>query len=68
MGQGRLVAIIPSYLPPGMSTLIATTRSGVRPLGVRGEPLHNSAAQISRVVRRRLGDDAADLLAEPQLH
>ena len=51
-----------------MSTLIATTRSGVRPLGVRGEPLHNSAAQISRVVRRRLGDDAADLLAEPQLH
>ena len=51
-----------------MSTLIATTRSGVRPLGVRGEPLHNSAAQICRVVRRRLGDDAADLLAEPQLH
>ena len=51
-----------------MSTLIATTRSGVRPLGVRGEPLHNSAAQIRRVVRRRLGDDAADLLAEPQLH
>ena len=50
------------------TTLIATTRSGVRPLGVRGEPLHNSAAQIRRVVRRRLGDDAADLLAEPQLH
>lgn len=50
------------------ATLIATTRSGVRPLGVRGEPLHNSAAQIRRVVRRRLGDDAADLLAEPQLH
>ncbi len=50
------------------TTLIATTRSGVRPLGVRGEPLHNSAAQIRRVVRRRLGDDAADLLAEPQVH
>jgi hypothetical protein len=50
------------------ATLIATTRSGVRPLGVRGEPLHNSAAQIRRVVRRRLGDAAADLLAEPQLH
>src|SRR5471030_2719386 len=50
------------------ATLIATTRSGVRPLGVRGEPLHNSAAQIRRVVRRRLGDDSADLLAEPQLH
>jgi hypothetical protein len=50
------------------TTLIATTRSGVRPLGVRGEPLHNSAAQIRRVVRRRLGNDAADLLAEPQLH
>ncbi len=51
-----------------MPTLIATTRSGVRPLGVRGEPLHNAAAQIRRVVRRRLGDAAADLLAEPQLH
>jgi hypothetical protein len=50
------------------TTLIATTRSGVRPLGVRGEPLHNSAAQIRRIVRRRLGDDSADLLAEPQLH
>ena len=50
------------------ATLIATTRSGVRPLGVRGEPLHNSAAQIRRIVRRRLGDAAADLLAEPQLH
>jgi hypothetical protein len=50
------------------ATLIATTRSGARPLGVRGEPLHNSAAQIRRVVRRRLGDAAADLLAEPMLH
>ena len=26
----------------GQTTLIATTRSGVRPLGVRGEPLHNA--------------------------
>ena len=49
---------------PGDSTLIVTTQSGVRPLGVRGEPLHNSAPQLRRVVRRRLGDAAADLLAE----
>lgn len=53
---------------PGESTLIVTTRSGVRPLGVRGEPLHNAAPQLRRVVRRRLGDEAADLLADPQLH
>lgn len=52
----------------GESTLIVTTRSGVRPLGVRGEPLHNSAIQLGRIVRRRLGDEIADLLAEPQLH
>ena len=52
----------------GENTLIVTTRSGVRPLGVRGEPLHNSAPQLRRVVRRRLGDGTADLLAEPQLH
>jgi hypothetical protein len=52
----------------GGTTLIATTRSGVRPLGVRGEPLHNAAPQLRRVVRRRLGDAAADLLADPQLH
>lgn len=52
----------------GETTLIVTTRSGVRPLGVRGEPLHNSAPQLRRVVRRRLGDEAAGLLAEPQLH
>jgi hypothetical protein len=52
----------------GESTLIVTTRTGVRPLGVRGEPLHNAASQLSRVIRRRLGDAAADLLAEPQLH
>ncbi|WIM13566.1 hypothetical protein [Enhydrobacter sp.] len=53
---------------PGESTLIVTTRSGVRPLGVRGEPLHNSAIQLGRIVRRRLGNEIADLLAEPQLH
>ncbi|WP_395714246.1 hypothetical protein [Reyranella sp.] len=52
----------------GQATLIVSTRSGVRPLGVRGEPLHNAAPQLRRVVRRRLGDAAADLLAEPQLH
>ena len=52
----------------GQTTLVATTRSGVRPLGVRGEPLHNAAGQLRRVIRRRLGDAAADLLAEPQLH
>ena len=52
----------------GESTLIVTTRTGVRPLGVRGEPLHNAASQLRRVIRRRLGDPAADLLAEPQLH
>src|SRR5690242_11635619 len=53
---------------PGDSTLIVTTRTGVRPLGVRGEPLHNAAGQLRRVVRRRLGDQVADLLADPQLH
>ena len=52
----------------GQTTLIATTRSGVRPLGVRGEPLHTAAGQLRRVIRRRLGDAAADLLAEPQIH
>jgi hypothetical protein len=52
----------------GESTLIVTTRTGVRPLGVRGEPLHNAAGQLRRVVRRRLGDESADLLADPQLH
>lgn len=53
---------------PGDTTLIVTTRSGVRPLGVRGEPLHNAAPQLRRVVRRRLGDRAADLLSDPQPH
>jgi hypothetical protein len=51
-----------------MPKLIVTTKSGLRPLGVRGEPLHNSATQLRRVVRRRLGDDTAGLLADPQLH
>ena len=46
----------------GESTLIVTTRTGVRPLGVRGEPLHNWAAQLRGAVRRRLGDGTADLL------
>jgi hypothetical protein len=48
-------------------TLILTTRLGVRPLGVRGEPLHAVAGQLLSVVRRRLGDGPADLLADPQL-
>jgi hypothetical protein len=52
----------------GDNTLIVTTRAGVRPLGVRGEPLHNAAGQLRRVVNRRLGDQAAELLADPQLH
>ena len=52
----------------GENTLIVTTRSGVRPLGVRGEPLHNAASQLRRVIQRRLGRPAADLLADPQLH
>ncbi|MBS0550083.1 MAG: hypothetical protein JSR24_20195, partial [Proteobacteria bacterium] len=48
-------------------TLILTTRLGVRPLGVRGDPLHAVAGQLLAVVRRRLGDGPADLLAEPQM-
>jgi hypothetical protein len=47
-------------------TLLTTTRMGVRPLGVRGEPLHGVASQLLGVIRRRLGDDTASLLAEPQ--
>ena len=46
----------------GDNTLIVTTRTGVRPLGVRGEPLHNAAGQLRRVLQRRLGEQAADLL------
>src|SRR3981189_3427589 len=48
-------------------TLILTTRLGVRPLGVRGDPLHAVANQLLAVIRRRLGDGPADLLADPQL-
>ena len=48
-------------------TLLMTTRLGVRPLGVRGEPLHAVGGQLLSVIRRRLGDGPADLLAEPQL-
>lgn len=51
----------------GETTLIAVTRSAGRPTGPRGEPLHNVAPQLRRVVRRRLGNAAADLLAEPRL-
>jgi len=49
------------------ATLILTTRLGVRPLGVRGDPLHAVASQLLAVIRRRLGDGPADLLADPQL-
>ena len=48
-------------------TLLVTTRLGVRPLGVRGEPLHAVAGQLLAVIRRRLGPETADLLADPQL-
>lgn len=48
-------------------TLILTTRLGVRPLGVRGDPLHAVAGQLLSVIRRRLGEGPANLLAEPQL-
>ena len=49
-------------------SLILTTRLGVRPLGVRGDPLHAVAGQLRAVIRRRLGDETASLLAEPQMH
>jgi hypothetical protein len=48
-------------------TLLMTTRLGVRPLGVRGDPLHAVAGQLLAVIRRRLGDGPANLLADPQL-
>ncbi|UYN97222.1 MAG: hypothetical protein KIT25_09930 [Enhydrobacter sp.] len=51
----------------GIATLIAVTGSGGRPAGPRGAPLHDSAEQLRRVVRRRLGDATADLLATPHL-
>src|SRR5258707_12713892 len=47
--------------------LILTTRLCVRPLGVRGDPLHAVAGQLLTVIRRRLGDGPANLLADPQL-
>lgn len=48
------------------ATLVRSTLTGVRPLGVRGEPLHAAHEQIRGVVRRRLGERHARLLAEPQ--
>ena len=48
------------------ATLVRSTLTGVRPLGVRGEPLHATHEQIRGVVRRRLGERHARLLAEPQ--
>ncbi|MCW5747448.1 MAG: hypothetical protein KIT36_14765 [Alphaproteobacteria bacterium] len=53
---------------PSNATLVRTTEFGARPLGVRGEPLHNTHAQIRDVVRRRLDDRHWRLLAEPQAH
>lgn len=50
------------------STLVRTTLTGVRPLGVRGEPLHYAQEQIRGVIRRRLGPRHAALLAEPVAH
>jgi hypothetical protein len=49
-------------------TLVLTTTLGVRPLGVRGEPLHSTQTQIRTAIRRRLGDRYAALLAEAQPH
>ena len=48
--------------------LVTSTLPGVRPLGVRGEPLHNAQAQLRAVLRRRLGDRHFHLLAEPEPH
>src|SRR5258708_20071022 len=47
--------------------LSLTTRRGVRPLGVRGDPLHAVRRRLLAGLRRRVGDGPADLLAEPQL-
>ncbi|HKU97430.1 MAG TPA: hypothetical protein VJR58_19235, partial [Vineibacter sp.] len=49
-----------------VNTLVSTTLAGARPLGVRGEPLHNAHDQIRGALRRRLGERYARLLAEPQ--
>lgn len=49
-----------------VNTLVTTTLAGVRPLGMRGEPLHLAHDQIRGAIRRRLGERYARLLAEPQ--
>jgi hypothetical protein len=49
-----------------VNTLVSTTLAGVRPLGMRGEPLHMAHDQIRGALRRRLGERYARLLAEPQ--
>jgi hypothetical protein len=49
-----------------VTTLVSTTLAGVRPLGMRGEPLHMAHDQIRGALRRRLGERYARLLAEPQ--
>lgn len=48
-----------------VNTLVITTLAGVRPLGMRGEPLHLAHDQIRGAIRRRLGERYARLLAEP---
>ena len=48
------------------STLIGTTTTELQALG--GLSDLGSAVQLRRVIRRRLGDAAADLLADPQVH
>ena len=53
---------------PNPSTLVGTTTTELRPLSGSSDPLLGSAAQLRRVIQRRLGDATADLLAEPQLH
>lgn len=50
------------------TTLLITTAIGLRPLGVRGEPLHATQAQIRSAIRRRLSEGHANLLAVPQQH
>ncbi len=51
-----------------VNTLVSTTLAGVRPLGMRGEPLHMAHDQIRGALRRRLGERYARLLAEPQAY
>ena len=53
----------------GQTTLIVTTRTGVRPLGVRGEPLHNTApASCAASSAAGWALLPAHLLADPQPH